>query len=138
MFNDAVSAVCKKCGKTAKSDEFVLDNEYGMMICPACVKDKRDRVRNMQKQAVDEAEKQKKQEEQKKKPAGWDQEDEYLEKYYKRQEKVKVERISEDKIKITCPTCKYQFPFNTNKQTPRNCPYCTTPVDLKSLKYATY
>ena len=68
MVNDAVSAVCKRCCRSAKSSEFVLDNEYGMMVCPSCVKERKDRMRNVQKQVAVEAEKAKEVEEAKYKP----------------------------------------------------------------------
>ncbi len=138
MFNDAVSAVCKRCGKSAKSNEFVLDNEYRMMVCPACIKEKREKFRNAQKQAQEQVEKAKVQEEMKKKPAGWDPEDEYLEKFYKKQEKIKVERISDDKVKIPCSKCQYKFAYSISKETPKICPFCSTPVDPRILKYAQF
>ena len=34
-----IKAICKKCGKPAPSDKFVLDAIYKMMVCPNCVND---------------------------------------------------------------------------------------------------
>lgn len=133
MSNQAVSAVCKRCGRTAKSTEFVLDNVYKLMVCPQCVKERKERQRDAEKQAHDEVEAEKVQAEKKTKPAGWDHEDEYLEKVEKQRQKnqLQFERLDSERVMLTCPKCEYKFKFNTVKKSPKLCPYCGTVISSK-------
>jgi DNA-directed RNA polymerase subunit RPC12/RpoP len=104
----------------AKPSEYVLDPFYRMMVCPACVKDRRMRE-NVHKE-VDSLKKEK--------PAGFDKEDEYLERTYKEKMKqtVVVEKFSENKVKYKCPKCSYEFLYDTIRKTPGRCPYCATDI----------
>lgn len=66
------------------------------------------------------------------KPAGWDEDDmelERLAKYKTNENAPKVEKISDDKLKITCAKCKYRFTYNIHTQTPTSCPYCGREID---------
>ena len=66
------------------------------------------------------------------KPAGWDSDDvelERLAKYKKSEGAPKVERISDDKLKMTCAKCKYRFTYNIFTQTPTSCPYCGREIE---------
>ena len=122
-----ISVVCKRCGKTAKSSEFVLDPIYKMAVCPACVKDRKDKEKQAEKARFDEKGKQKQQEALKGKPAGWDYEDDYLEHAEKKkndQKPIQFEKIGAEKVMVTCPKCTYKFKFNTIKKVPKSCPYC--------------
>ncbi len=65
-------------------------------------------------------------------PAGWDKDDELLEKLYA-QKKKKVESFkpisgSGTKLKYACQQCSYSFSYDTEKKTPRSCPYCQRAV----------
>ena len=109
---------CKRCGRMAKPEEYVLDNVYRMMVCPACVKE-----RKTEEQAELKAQPRA---EEKKKPVGWDAEDEYLEKAHreKMSRTVAVEKVDSERVKYRCLRCKYEFLFNIVRRTPANCPYC--------------
>lgn len=66
------------------------------------------------------------------KPAGWDKDDELLEKLYS-QKKKKVESFkpipgSGTKLKYACQQCSYSFSYDAERKTPRSCPYCQRPV----------
>ncbi len=66
------------------------------------------------------------------KPAGWDEDDielERLAKHKSNENAPKVERISDDKLKMTCAKCKYRFTYNIDTQTPTSCPYCGREID---------
>lgn len=125
--------VCKKCGRSANSEEFVLDPIYKMVVCPLCIKDqKKTRGKTQIDQAIEHTKQQKKEIQQK--PAGWDQTDEYLEKVAFQKSsgpKIQYERISEEKIKCVCPKCSYKFIRDIIKKYPASCPYCGTPVFKK-------
>jgi len=118
---------CKKCGRMSKPEDFVLDAEYRMMVCPYCIKDRR-----MKADVYKELKEQKGQAQQVKeeKPPGWDKEDEYLEKAHhaKMRSTVQVAKISEDKVQYKCPKCQYNFTYNTVKKTPTSCPYCGSDI----------
>jgi DNA-directed RNA polymerase subunit RPC12/RpoP len=125
MIGNEIKVKCKKCGRQAPANSFVLDAEDRMMICPNCIKDRRNKV-------VINKELQEKREEENRRPAGWDAEDEYLEKTYRHKVDVaagtRVERIDSEKVKYSCPHCKYRFVYNTVKKTPATCPYCSSPI----------
>jgi len=122
---------CKNCGASTGSNELVLDLDYEMMVCPECVKQKKqskdiheeinkERDEHKLKIHMDED----------KKPKDWDSEDDYLERSHKQREQasVNVKRIDNEKVQYTCPKCKYKFPYNTVKKTPTKCPYCSMEV----------
>ena len=123
---------CKRCGGLAKPEEFVLDYEYKMMVCPSCVKERRKK-----KEVHDElqAQKQKVQKEQVQKPAGWDGEDEYIERMHRTKimGTVKVEKVDEEKVRYKCPKCSYTFLYNIVKKTPVSCPYCS--ADIYKIRF---
>jgi Zn finger protein HypA/HybF involved in hydrogenase expression len=121
---------CKKCGRPAKPNEFVLDAEFRMMVCPNCIREKRAKHEvyaelNAMKQAKKAAEGEERKEE---KPLGWDHEDDILEKAAKMKLKnsVKVEQIDDNHVKYSCPKCKYKFAYDTVRKMPKNCPYCSS------------
>ncbi|MFH1439566.1 MAG: hypothetical protein ABIG89_03305 [Candidatus Woesearchaeota archaeon] len=129
MSDTGIKAVCKKCSKKALATEFILDPVYKMMVCPLCVKERKNKENIARTKAVEEKEKTTKKEI---KPHGWDQEDEYLEKIHKQKEKekikVEIQRIDREKIRYTCPKCKYTFIYNEIKKQPSRCPYCTSTI----------
>ena len=117
-----ISVVCKKCNRPAKADQFILDPVYKMMVCPSCVKDRRDtEMIAAKKKKTDAVE----QEQKKNKPKNWDAEDEYLEKAQaKAAPKPKVKIIDAEHVKYQCPSCTYKFKYNKVEKKPANCPYC--------------
>jgi DNA-directed RNA polymerase subunit RPC12/RpoP len=129
--NNQVSAKCKRCGKTAPSTSFVLDPDYKLMVCPQCIKEKKEAERVRRELEKKKTEKQElAAKETPEKPKGWDSEDEYLERHSKKIETVNVaaERIDNTKIRCTCPSCKYAFVYDTAKKHPKACPYCNAQV----------
>ncbi len=128
----AVRVKCKKCSRDAKSDEFVLDPVYKMMVCQQCVKDRRMNEMAQKKAASQEANRAKVEEQKKQMPAGWDSEDNEIERAYnnKLSQKSVIERIDDDKVKYTCKKCKYTFTYSTVQNKPGRCPYCGTPVQI--------
>ncbi len=129
----SIKVKCKRCGKTASSDSFVLDGDYRMMVCPFCIQEKKDKQKH-QAASIDKMRKQAEEQEKiKSKPAGWDEEDEYLNRLHKQKAKVggDFEAIDEDRIKYTCSKCKYKFVHYLSKKAPSACPYCGMQVILK-------
>lgn len=116
---------CKKCGRSAKPEEFVLDHVYKLMVCPLCIKD-----RKLSEQIKEDLKSQKKAPKEENKPAGWDKEDEYLERSYKREigNTVKVEKIDDERVRYKCPHCGYTFMYILSKKNPSSCPYCDSPI----------
>lgn len=69
-------------------------------------------------------------------PAGWDDDDLELERLARQKASSsssgsgqQVERISDEKVKITCAKCKYRFNYNVMTQTPSSCPNCGREID---------
>lgn len=124
MNSDEVKAVCRNCGKPGPAEKFVLDYKLKIMVCPTCIAD-------MKKKAVKPVVS-----EEKKlsstKPKDWDADDEYLAKLNKKKPgevpKPVFTKIDDFKIKYPCSKCKYVFVYNLEKNHPRVCPYCRTPV----------
>jgi DNA-directed RNA polymerase subunit RPC12/RpoP len=125
-----IKVKCRRCSKEVRPEELKLDYSYKMMVCPACVKERQttQQVRKELKEQglpVNEP----------KRPAGWDAEDEYLERVYQERERstVKVQKLDDYRVKYTCLHCKYGFVFNMQTQTPKSCPYCSTPISRFKL-----
>ncbi len=121
MFDSAsIKVKCKNCGRMANSEEFVLDHSFKTMVCSACIKDKNKCPVQKAEPKLDISVQ---------KPAGWDKEDEYLEKAAKSKMKQKqtaaVEKIDAEYVKYTCPHCKYSFKYSVIRQKPGVCPYCS-------------
>jgi DNA-directed RNA polymerase subunit RPC12/RpoP len=127
-----VKVKCKKCGREFKSDEFVLDPVYKMMVCRECVKERRTKEfaakktqqREQTKIAMETQIK-------KEKPAGWDSEDAEIERTYKAKKAAlpDVEKIDDQRVKYTCKKCKYEFVFNVLTRVPGRCPYCGAGIE---------
>jgi Zn finger protein HypA/HybF involved in hydrogenase expression len=113
-----VKVTCKKCGTLVPADQFRLHYEYKMMVCPSCYtgknKVKEDAVKNVPAEPP--------------KPAGWDKEDEYLEKASKQRKEETTNVFSRlpgtDLVKCRCPKCKYVFKYDPVRKSPSTCPYC--------------
>ncbi len=121
-----IKAKCRKCGKEAPSDSFRLHYLHKMMVCPDCFSG-----RTEQKAATAAAQKTAR-------PAGWDAEDEYLEKasrMRREEQKVTVTPITNSEyVQYLCGKCKYNFRYHPVRHQPRVCPYCDTEV-LKVRAY---
>ncbi len=120
----SIKVKCRNCGKEYPSNTFVLDHVYRMMVCPQCVKDRQ------RKEIIHKEAKQQAAQETEKKPAGWDHDDELIEKAYAaKQAKSSSESGAfvmtiDGKYKYRCPRCKYEFAYNKATNTPSHCPYC--------------
>ncbi|MFH1209477.1 MAG: hypothetical protein V1663_01685 [archaeon] len=124
-----IKVICKRCGKTAPSDKFVLELAYRMMVCPNCINELKSK--QVQKDIAKKEERKeqiKEVKDVKPKPVGWDGDDDYLEKLYKHKKQTQgessYERISDTKVRYTCSKCKYKFVYDTEKKYPDSCPYC--------------
>ena len=119
---NVVKATCKQCGQQAPADQFKLHHQFRMMVCPNCYTGK------TQKQAEQKA----KEAEKPKRPAGWDADDEYLDRASRQKREqmdVQVSKIpGSSYVQYKCAHCKYSFKFNPDTRTPRTCPYCDTEV----------
>ncbi|MEM4259966.1 MAG: hypothetical protein QXG00_01915 [Candidatus Woesearchaeota archaeon] len=121
-----IKSKCRRCGKEAPSDSFILDPVYGMMVCQNCVNERRSKSFSVKKTGNVEDVKS----DESPKPKGWDADDELLEKSYRQkiESYVKVQKIDSEKVKYTCPKCKYQFVYNLDKNLPSKCPYCNMAI----------
>jgi predicted Zn-ribbon and HTH transcriptional regulator len=139
-----VKVKCNRCGKDVYSDEFILDPDYKMMVCQACVREKRTRREvwdEVNKQKAD-AKRQKQleagqnpdEESEEPKPAGWDKEDEILEKLSKQKQRFKDSYVANvvSPGKAKCKRCGFVFKYNEDINKPSACPYCAHPVMPKA------
>ena len=115
-----IKVKCRNCGKEADSDSFKLHYKYRMMVCPDCFSGRTERERQ-QKEKIKIVNK----------PAGWDLEDEYLEKYKKLKERqaMKFKKVpGTSQIECTCSDCKFSFKYNPFKRRPKHCPFCSKEI----------
>lgn len=125
-----IKVKCRRCQKEVRPEELVLDYHYRMMVCPACVKE-----RHTTQQVRQELKKQGLPTNEPKRPAGWDAEDEYLERVYQERERntVNVQKVDSNHVKYRCIHCKYEFLINLVTKTPRICPYCGAQINRLRL-----
>lgn len=129
-----IRAKCRRCGKESPVDEFILDPVYKVMVCVACVKERRlkenmaSKLKEKKKDISSGADKEAL--EARSKPKGWDSEDEYLERAYKQKIKNRAQAVTIDRetVKYECPKCKYSFVYNVLKKIPSRCPYCGSEI----------
>lgn len=116
-----VNAVCRKCGGSYPADQFKLHYSFKMMVCPNCYTGKNDRKLEQKTIILKEPQK----------PAGWDKDDEYLDKFI-RQKKKEVPQFRKipgsSQVECTCQKCKYSFKYDPFRKKPHNCPYCNDPI----------
>ncbi|MFH0978823.1 MAG: hypothetical protein V1837_05980 [Candidatus Woesearchaeota archaeon] len=124
---ESIRVKCRVCGKQVRTDELVLDPVYRKMVCQNCVNDRKQRE---QVHAEVKAQSQAAKDTKKDSPAGWDREDEYLQRIHKQKmdDLVRVQWIDKNTVKYICQKCAYQFKINVEKNMPSNCPYCSTAV----------
>jgi len=132
---DEIKVKCKRCGKEWDAQKLVLDPVYKMMVCPSCVQERIQpdlKPKEVKKEFVEEIKSNKK-------PAGWDEDDELLEKLNKQKEivekekekpKIIYEKISDDNLRVQCPNCNYKFKYDLVKNSPKSCPYCNLKIKV--------
>lgn len=117
-----VTAECKMCGGSAAADQFKLHYKFRQMVCPRCYTGKTEE--EAKKQVIRNVEPAK--------PAGWDKDDEYLEKVSrvkKEQETTQFNKIAgSDLLMCKCVKCKYSFKYDALRKIPRTCPYCDAEI----------
>ncbi len=114
----AVKMNCRNCDSEVFSDEFKLDTLKGVMICPNCEnKIKTQKIKkDIETKPVE------------KKPVGWDDIDDYLEKKFKEKNDDKEIDLSNPYKNLTCEKCEYKFRYNVAKQWPNVCPSCSKKI----------
>ena len=120
-----IKVKCRKCNREADSELFKLHYKYKVMVCPDCFSGKTDELKQKEAQKKIEIIK----------PRGWDQDDEYLEKYYKQKEKQQTnfKRIpGTNHIECVCDYCKFKFKYDPFRKSPKHCPYCSKEVPRMS------
>ena len=119
-----VKAKCRNCGREADAGEFALDSFFRMVVCPNCVKERKAKgiAASIQKRQPETAPAH-----EASRPAGWDEDDDYLERTSKLKGKstVRATRIDDERVKFKCPKCSYGITYNTVKKIPGRCPYCS-------------
>ncbi|MDP3733702.1 MAG: hypothetical protein Q8R37_00585 [Nanoarchaeota archaeon] len=117
-----VTILCKVCNRSAPADQFKLHYKWRQVVCPRCQSGKEPVKQEVKVEPP--------------KPAGWDQDDEYLEKA-SRQRKVETQAqfskiAGSNLVKCKCFSCKYDFKYDPVRKTPYSCPYCN--ADIPKLK----
>ncbi|HLC91414.1 MAG TPA: hypothetical protein VJI15_06635 [Candidatus Nanoarchaeia archaeon] len=117
-----VKAQCRICGRSTAASEFRMSVNHRMMVCPLCFSGKTA------------AEQEKKKVQEVKRPAGWDEVDEYLAKNARRkdQEVSSFTPIAGSSLlKYKCPECDYSTKYDPDKMVPGRCPYCGALIKAK-------
>ncbi len=119
----SIKAKCKVCGNSVPADQFRLHHEHRQMVCPTCFSGKTKPMSAIENQP-------KKKEPPK--PAGWDKEDEYLERMATQRRldnQAQFSRIpGTHQVHCKCAKCKYSFKYDPFRKMPRTCPYCNTDI----------
>jgi len=117
-----VKAKCRNCNREASADQFKLHYQLKMMVCPDCYSGRTAQQQKQQKEAATVPTK----------PAGWDAEDDYLERasrMKKDDNQAQFSRIpGSDHVKCKCSSCKFSFRYSPVNNMPNACPYCNLPV----------
>tara|TARA_Y100000310_G_scaffold190615_1_gene190616 strand:- start:19403 stop:19786 length:384 start_codon:yes stop_codon:yes gene_type:complete len=117
-----VNALCKVCNKASPAEKFRLHHTYKLVVCPTCFSGRTEELRKKEQQLKVEPAK----------PAGWDQDDEYLEKMSvlrKQEQQASFTKVpGTSQVRCTCAHCKYQFRYDPFRKLPKTCPYCDKDV----------
>jgi DNA-directed RNA polymerase subunit RPC12/RpoP len=133
----AVEVKCRKCGKLADANSFVLDHTYRMMVCPACVREIKTKQMVQSELKAQREEKLAEKNLHHKEEAAPQQinkeeqrQEKELEKAYndKLANTVQAQPVGDDRVKYKCQNCSYEFIYNLVKEAPSKCPYCGTAV----------
>jgi len=130
---DDLRIQCGACKGFAPASQFKLNYKFKKVVCPNCASGKTEQEER-KKAATATANP----EPVKPKPAGWDKEDEYLERMARIKQhdlRPQVEKIpGTTLVKYSCQHCKYPFKYDPYRKMPRACPYCNGDVpNLKSF-----
>ena len=122
-----ITAICRVCNKSAPADQFKLHYKLKQMVCPNCFSGKTEKAaENAEQKKVEEPPR----------PAGWDKEDEYLEKMARLRPKEQNPQFTKipgsTLVKCTCSICEYTFKYDPLRKIPYTCPYCNG--DIPKLK----
>jgi len=122
---------CGACKGFAPANQFKLHYKFKKVVCPNCASGRTEQEER-KKAAVANVE------QAKPKPAGWDKEDEYLERMARMRQndlKLKVEKVpGTTVVKLTCQKCSYPFKYDLYRKMPRACPYCNGEIpNLKAF-----
>jgi len=127
---DDLRIQCGACNGFAPASQFKLHYKFKKVVCHSCFSGRTEQEERKKAVAA------KTEEAQPKKPAGWDKEDEFLERMARIKEndlKAKVEKIpGTTLVKFNCQKCNYPFKYDPYRKMPRACPYCN--VDIPNLK----
>ena len=118
-----IKVKCRNCNKEADSELFKLHYKYKMMVCPDCFSGRTEEKKKVQEKIE--------RKEPPSKPADWDNDDLYLEKYQQQKEKEapKFKKIpGTDYVQCTCNKCKYSFKYDPFRKKPSSCPYCSEEI----------
>ncbi|MEK6900104.1 MAG: hypothetical protein AABX05_03190 [Nanoarchaeota archaeon] len=125
--DDNLRIQCRICKGFAPASQFKLHYKYKQVVCPSCASGKSE---------LEEKKKAAQQVEAPKKPAGWDKDDEYLEKMIRMKQNdnsTKIEKIpGTNMVKVGCFKCAYSLRYDPFKKMPKFCPYCN--VEVPNLK----
>ena len=132
---DDLRIQCGSCNGFAPANQFKLHYKFKKVVCPSCFSGRTEQEER--KKAAAKAEQT--QTLQPKKPAGWDKEDEFLERMARIKEndlKMKVEKIpGTTLVRFNCTKCTYAFKYDPYRKMPKACPYCNG--DIPNLKVFT-
>ncbi|MDD5332082.1 MAG: hypothetical protein PHE43_04700 [Candidatus Nanoarchaeia archaeon] len=142
MATNDVRIKCSQCGRFAMASEFVLDHIFKRMVCPSCIKDRRDREKVHEefdkRKEVPEVKK-----EEPKKPI-WDElgisktvatnTEEVKPRSHSYQDPTRFKQINAsiangDKVRYKCPKCNFEFNYNPTTKVPSDCPYCRLKIN---------
>ncbi|MBU0979908.1 MAG: hypothetical protein KJ709_03815 [Nanoarchaeota archaeon] len=123
-----VRSVCRRCGRDAPAEKFVLDHFYKLVVCPTCAREHDGGVNTAE--AAGKAAKlpSKQPGTLGAKPAGMARPAGQLDRQARPMERNIPKPGHESKIKLQCHKCRFKFNFNKERRAPRICPYCGTPV----------
>jgi hypothetical protein len=116
-----IKATCRVCNSSVPANQFKLSHKYKQMVCNNCfigrTEQKREQIRKVEAPP---------------KPAGWDAEDDYLEKVLKQKKKEEVVKFSRipgtNQVQCLCKSCKFSFKYDPFRKLPRTCPYCNSDI----------
>ncbi|MFH0876097.1 MAG: hypothetical protein V1859_09240 [archaeon] len=132
MKQRGIEVKCRKCGRSASADSFVLDHVFKVMVCPSCVKDRKikEQVHSEIKARKEEGMAASAKESEKHAVATTSPSQEkpsFI--VQKTEEKIDLDALGSDKVKAACNKCGYKFTYNVVTKTPALCPYCRNPTE---------
>lgn len=117
-----VKVKCRKCGKPAYATQFTMDTNLKMMVCPACYKESNAPLKKEDLQP---------------RPAGWDKDDESLQKARTGKE-IAFGTPKFEKIDYSCIKCKHKFMYDPARRHPNLCPFCGSRIYMDKTHTKVY